>query len=194
MKGRKRIFEMELKKMIFMTTEEHLSLKEFETWLYSQESLSNRMSEDLILELFTFNYKQKGAKHEFKNTFLKYFEKEEFMLWKVKANLQDLVDGRETRDRILNEFYWIGSDELPFLQSLGYYIYELEEADHLNIGKQSVIQNLKKEASELLQELLAEESKNSAFKISSFRRIPRVGFSAQITTADNSKEWWKFWK
>jgi hypothetical protein len=177
-----------------MTIEDHLTLKEFESWLYTQEELSLRMNDDLILELFSFNYNQKGAKYEFKSSFLKYFENEEFMLWKVKTNLQDLIDGRDTRDRILDEFYWIGYDELPFLQSLGYYMYELEDADYFKTGTQSVIENLKKEATELLKEILDEESKNLEFKISSFKRIPRLEFSAEVTTADNSKEWWKFWK
>jgi hypothetical protein len=186
--------EQELRNMIFMTIEDHLSLGEFETWLYGQESLSNQMSEELILGLFSFNYNQKGAKYEFRSTFLKYFEREEFMLWKVKTNLQDLIDGRETRDRILNDFYTIGYDEVPCIQGLGYYMYELEDADYYRMGKQTVIESLKKEAVELLQEIIAEESKNSEFKISSFKRVPRLEFSVGVTTANNSKEWWKFWK
>lgn len=186
--------EQEIKNRIFMTIEDHLSLKEFESWLYSQEVLLSRLNQDYVLELFTFNYNQKGAKYEFKNAFLGYFEKEEFMLWKVKTNLQDLVDGRETRDRILSDFYTIGYDEVPCIQGLGYYMYEIEDADYYRMGKQTVIESLKKEAAELLQEIIAEESKNSEFKISSFKRAPRLEFSAEVTTANNSKEWWKFWK
>ncbi len=180
--------------MVFKTIEDHLSLKEFETWLYGQEDLSNQMGEDLILELFTFNYNQNGAKYEFKSTFLRYFEKEEFMLWKVKTNLQDLIDGRETRDRILNDFYWIGYDEVPCIQGLGYYMYDFEDASYYRGEEQSIIESLKNEAAELLQEIIAEESKNSEFKISLFKRVPRLEFSAEVTTANNSKEWWKIWK
>jgi hypothetical protein len=186
--------EQELQKRVFMTIEEHLSLKEFESWLYSQENLLNNLNQDFILELFTFNYNQKGAKYEFKSTFLRYFEKEEFMLWKVKTNLQDLIDGRETRDRILNDFYWIGYDEVPCIQGLGYYMYDFEDARYYRGEEQSIIESLKKEAAELLQEIIAEESKNSEFKISSFKRVPHLEFSAEVTTANNSKEWWKFWK
>lgn len=186
--------EQEVKNKIFMTIEDHLSLTEFESWLYSQEHLLGKLNQDCILELFTFNYNQKGARYEFKSTFLRYFDKEEFMLWKVKTNLQDLIDGRETRDRILNDFYTMGYDEVPCIQGLGYYIYELEDAEYYRMGKQSVIESLKKEAAELLQEILVEESKNSEFKISSFRRMPRLEFRAEVTTANNSKEWWKFWK
>jgi hypothetical protein len=186
--------KQELKKMVFKTIEDHLPLKEFETWLYGQEDLLNQMGHDLILELFTFNYNQNGAKYEFKSTFLRYFEKEEFMLWKVKTNLQDLIDGKETRNRILNDFYWIGYDEVPCIQGLGYYMYDFEDASYYRGEEQSITESLKKEAAELLQEIIEEESKNSEFKISSFKRVPRLEFSAEVTTANNSKEWWKFWK
>jgi len=186
--------EQQIKSMIFKTIEDHLTLNEFESWLYSQEDLLTKLSQDFILELFTFNYNQKGAKYEFKNTFLRYFDKEEFMLWKVKTNLQDLIDGRETRDRILHDFYSIGYDEVPCIQVLEYYLYELEDADYYRMGKQSVIESLKKESAQLLQEIIAEESKNSEFKISSFRRLPCLEFTAEVTTANNSKECWKFWK
>ncbi len=180
--------------MVFKTIEDHLPLKEFETWLYDQEDLSNQMGHDIILELFTFNYNQNGAKYEFKSTFLKYFDKEEFMLWKVKTNLQDLIDGRETRDRILNDFYWIGYDEVLCIQGLGYYMYELEDRYYYRTGKQTVIERLKKEAAELLQDIIAEESKNSEFKISSFRRVSLLEFNAKVTTTNHTKEWWKIWK
>lgn len=176
-----------------MAIEEQLSLSEFESWLYKQEDLSNQMSDDLILAIFSFNYNQRAARHEFKN-FLQYFDEEEFLLWKVKANLQDLIDGKETRDRILREFYEMGYDQLPFLHSLGYYMYEFEDADYLGIGKQSLIDNLKKEANDLLAEIQVEESKNAEFKISSFKRMPRLEFSSQIVNTANTKEWWEFWK
>jgi hypothetical protein len=73
-------------------------------------------------------------------------------------------------------------------------MYEFEDADYLGIGKQSLIDNLKKESSELLGEILIEESKNTEFKISAFKRIPKLEFSAQIVNSANTKEWWEFWK
>jgi len=41
--------EQEIKNRIFMTIEEHLSLKEFESWLYSQEVLLSRLNQDYVL-------------------------------------------------------------------------------------------------------------------------------------------------
>lgn len=178
--------KQELKKMVFKTIEDHLTLKEFETWLYDREDLSNQMGEDLILELFTFNYNQNGAKYEFKSTFLKYFEKEEFMLWKVKTNLQDLIDGRETRDRILDDFYSIGYDEVPCIQGLGYYMYRFMDA--FDDEKQSIVESLKMDARELLCEILEEENKGNEFKISIFKRTPKLNLRV------GPKKWWKVWE
>lgn len=186
--------QQEFKENVFRVIEEQMSLKDFESWLYSNEALSDQMTQDVILEAYSFNYGQKGARYEFRNTFLEYFDKEEFMLWKLKSNLQDLVEGKPTRDRILNDFYWMGYDELPCLQGLRYYMYHLEDAEYLNIGKESVIKNLKKDANDLLQEIIKEEIGNPDFRIFAFKKEPRLVFSAEVTNTFNQKEWWKFWK
>ena len=188
------MFLQELKENILKTIEEQMSVKEFEYWLYRHEALSNYMDIDIVLEAFSFNYKQKGARHAFKSAFLEYFDKEEFLRWKVKLNLQDLIAGNPNRDRILNEFYWMGYEEVPCLQNLGYYMYELEDSEYLQIGKESVIQNLKKDAQELFEEIQREELENSGFKISTFKKTSRLEFSVAVTNTSKEKEWWEFWK
>jgi hypothetical protein len=123
--------KLDLTERIFMAIEEQIPLKEFEQWLYSQPELLEAINDDLILGLFTFNYNQKGALYEFKIAFLQYFNEDEFMLWKIKANLSDLIAGKQTKDRILTEFYYeLGYDEYPFLQRLGYYRFEIEDAEY----------------------------------------------------------------
>src|SRR5687767_1943229 len=107
------MFLQELKENILKTIEEQMSVKEFEYWLYRHEELSNYMDINIVLEAFSFNYNQKGARYAFKSSFLEYFDREEFLRWKVKLNLQDLIAGNPTRDRILNEFYWMGYEEVP---------------------------------------------------------------------------------
>jgi hypothetical protein len=186
--------EETLKMMVFRTVEEHLSLRQFESWLYEQGELSNQMSDAFVLALFEFNYNQKGAKYEFKRTVLDFFDHEEFMLWKIKTNLQDLIDGRESRDRILHEFYFLGYDELPFLHSLGYYLYQLEDVGYMQVTKESVVENLKKEASELLQEIIEAENSKPSFKILTFERKESLELWAGVATPPKSKEWWQFWK
>jgi hypothetical protein len=188
-----------LKKMVFETIEEHLSLKDFESWLYQQDDLVNQLNDDLIFALFTFNYKQNGAKYEFKKSALEFFDKEEFMLWKVKTNLQDLINETESRDRILNEFYYLGYDELPFLHELGYYAFQLEDAEYLNFDRESIIQEMKNVALDILHEIKEAENKVTDFKISTFKRspIPKVKaevFNSKIEKALSSKKWWQFWK
>lgn len=59
----------ELKLKVFEVVEDQLPLKEFEEWLYGREDLSDRMNEDIILELYSFNYNNRDARYEFKSTF-----------------------------------------------------------------------------------------------------------------------------
>ena len=156
-----------LKQKVFMAIEEQLPLKEFEAWLYKQHDLSEMMGIDLILSLFSFNYNQRGAQYEFKGTFLKYFDRQEFILWKVKANLLDLIEGKETRDRILHEFYSL-SYEYPFLQSIGYYMYSLEDIGYYrNIS--AALKELNEDAAQLLQNIKEQENNIPGFRISEFR-------------------------
>src|SRR5689334_22974662 len=131
-----------------MTIEEQIPLKEFEQWLYTQPDFLNAINDDdLILAIFSFNYNQKGAQHEFKHTLLHYFDEEEFMLWKIKANLNDLIAGKEIRDRILNEFYYeLGYGDYPFLQRIGYYMFELEDAQYAGRSAADVLVGLRADA------------------------------------------------
>lgn len=183
-----------LKMIVFRTIEEYFSLSDFETWLYKQDDLSNQMNDDFILALFEFNYKQKGAVHEFKKTMLIFLDNEEFMLWKIKTNLQDLIEGRDSTDRILREFLQLGYRELPYLYSLGYYTYQLEDASYLNINRENVVNSLKNEATHLLQEIIEAENSNPNFKIMNFEKKQSLVFWDGAAIHPKSKEWWQFWK
>ena len=154
-----------------MVIEEQLPLKEFETWLYDQHDLSEMMSNDLILSLYSFNYNQQDAQYEFKSTFLKYFDRQEFMLWKVKANLSDLIEGKGKRDRILYEFNRLGYEECPFLRNIGYYMYYLEDIKYYGNGTDAALEDLKQDASLLLKNIKEQENNIPGFKISEFRQV-----------------------
>ena len=181
----------ELKLKLFQTVEDQLPLADFESWLYRQEDLSLQMDENLILELYSFNYKQQGAKYAFKSLMLPYLESEEFMRWKVKTNLQDLIDGKESAYRILDEFYWQLSDQLPFLQKLSYHVFNLEESEYGPDSRAQVMADIKLEASALLKEILENEQAKPAFAIYSFRRKPISWTDAKMADAENSKKWWQ---
>jgi len=172
--------QLTLKEKIFMTIEEQIPLKEFEQWLYSQAELLETLNDDLILALFTFNYTQKGAHYEFKSCFIKYFNEEEFMFWKIKANLRDLIAGSETRDRILREFYY----------DLGYDMYEFEDAEYMGQSLTDIHTNLKSDAQELLDEIELKEKTTTDFKIKNFERMETPQPPTSIVT---KKVWWKFW-
>ncbi|HTJ53687.1 MAG TPA: hypothetical protein VL443_29735 [Cyclobacteriaceae bacterium] len=152
-----------------MTIENQISLQEFEAWLYTQAELAEKMSDDLILEVFAFNYNQSGAVYAFKQIFLPYFDEEEFMLWKIKANLQDLIDGKNDRLRILNDFYWLGYNRFLFLISIGFYLHDLEEPEYSRFRPAELTQNLKADAQKLLLEIELQEKDDVIFKISEFK-------------------------
>lgn len=183
----------ELKIMIFQAVENQFPLGDFESWLYKQEELSEQMSENLVLELYSFNYKQKDAKHTFKAVILPYFEKEEFMRWKIKVNLQDLINGRNVND-ILSEFYWQLKDELPFLTNLSYSLFELDEIDYGYRSRIQVMESIKSEATLLLDELLEDERTNPEFAIYSFNKKAVSWIDTKMADAENSKKWWQLWK
>src|SRR5687768_9957675 len=104
-----------LKENVFRVLEDQMPLEDFERWIYESEELQNLMTEDVVLEAYTFNYKQRDAKYQFKKAIFKYFDEDEFLLWKVKSNLRDLIADRNDRDRILYDFYYLGYDGYTFL-------------------------------------------------------------------------------
>ncbi|MBL0741423.1 hypothetical protein [Chryseolinea lacunae] len=184
----------ELKQNIFKVIEEQLPIKVFEHWLYGSVELSERMGEALILDLFSFNYNQRRARYEFKKALLKYFDEDEFLLWKVKANLQDLVDERETRDRILDDFYSLGlnDDKCEFLLHMGYYKHDIDNIGYNGLDLKSVIQNLKDDAASLLRDIKRAEDATPNFKLSDFdRHKPK---EETLQTEPVPKQWWKFWR
>lgn len=160
----------ELKQNMFNVIEERISIKAFESWLYASVELSERMDENLILELYLFNYNQRKPRDTFREAFLKYFDENEFILWKVKANLQDLIDERENRDRILNDFCnlrWEG-DLCGALVSIGYYMYEIEDIQYNGSDLKSIIQEMKRDAAYLLCEIEKAENATTNFELSDF--------------------------
>ncbi len=98
-------------------------LKDFEVWLYSQTALADQLDKPMLLDLFAFNYNQPGAFYVFRNTFLPYLDQDDFLNWKVKINLRDLIENCPTRDRILSDFERLGQQlSIPKLYWIGNYL------------------------------------------------------------------------
>ncbi len=186
-----------------MTIEEQISLKEFEQWLYSQKELVEKMEDDLVLAAFTFNYNQKDAQYNFKSTFRGCFDEEVFMLWKVKMNLVALINNHPTRDRILYDFRQLGYDDYPFLSSIGYYEYEFEEIEYISRSETEILERLKAESQELLDEITKQERSTPGFTLRTFRMADKLANDVPIAsekemmkpvaTDQPTKKWWKFW-
>lgn len=186
-----RIMEIrqDLKENVFKVLEDQMSLADFERWLYDSEDLQNLMNEDVVLEAYTFNYRQRDAKYQFKKAIFKYFDEEEFLLWKVKANLTDLIANRNDRDRILYDFYYLGDDGYIFLQPLRYYMYQIEDIEYYGNNLEAVLIELKRDSEVLLREIEKQELENPGFRLKDFRANDKSEYQPLVIT----KKWWKFW-
>ncbi|NOS92987.1 MAG: hypothetical protein HOP30_13770 [Cyclobacteriaceae bacterium] len=158
----------EVKIKVFRVIEEQWPLAAFEAWLYDQNDLADQMNDSLILELFAFNYRHEGALHAFRDVMLHYYDQKDFMLWKLKVNLQDLIDGKDSQDRILRDFLRMSYSELPFLQNLGFYVYYFEDLEYAGLSKKEMITRLKEDATVLLRAITTEQAKNPNFDIYKF--------------------------
>lgn len=162
------IDKKELKEYIFNVMEDRASLKDFEAWLYAHERLAEQMQDDLLLTLYSFNYNQRGGRLAFKNTFIPFFDQDEFILWKVKMNLSDIINGRSSTAHILDAFCY-EFDEYPFLQPIGYYTFRLEDATNAGLT-QEISNELKEDAMALLSSIELQEKTVPGFKLSMFRQ------------------------
>jgi hypothetical protein len=186
----------EMKENIFLATEGQMSLKDFESWLYANDTLSNQMNESVVLEVYAFNYNQKDAQARFSSALLPYFDRDEFLLWKITLNLKEIIEGRDSVDRILSEFARLADEELPFLYDLAYYRFFLDEEW---FNRDAMIAKLKRNANELLVEIAA-ESKDPQFKVSSFVResTSEPAWATNdveiVKGASSQKKWWEFWR
>ena len=190
-----------LKEKVFQVIEEQVGIKEFENWLYQQSDLAEMMDQDLILELFSFNYNQNAANYIFKNSFLPYFDQEEFANWKIMANLNDLVIGKGNTERILADFNDMSLEEYPFLTDLGYYRFYFEDCDYTGRSREALQKDLQMEAESLLGEIQESQVMDSAFDLKNFvskqQLIENLKYDnpvSQINSSGNRKKWWEFWK
>jgi len=164
---------------VFKVFDSYLTIYEFEKWLYKSNALLDLMSRDVVLEAFTFNYKQDDAKYRFKKAMFPYFNEDEFLLWKVKMNLRDLTANRENRDRILYDFCHLGYDGYSFLKPIGYYMYRIEDIEYYGSDLQTVLTELKQDAEGLLGEIEKQESEKPGFRLVDYRPVDEIGNEAQ---------------
>ena len=189
-----------LKEKIFQVIEEQADIKEFENWLYQQSDLAEMMDQDLILELFSFNYNQNAANYIFKNSLLPYFDKEEFAHWKIMANLSDLVSGNGNTERILADFNDMSLEAYPFLTKIGYYRFYIEDCEYTGYHIEGLLKDLQREAELLLEEIQKAQVLDSAFDLKNFvskqQLIENLKYDNAVNQINSSKgkKWWKFWK
>jgi hypothetical protein len=179
----------EFKQNVFRVLEGYMALAEFEQWLYQSKELPDLMGQDAVLEAFTFNYTLPDAKYRFKKAIFPYFDEDDFLLWKVKSNLRDLMASRDNRDRILHDFYYLGYDGYFFLQSIGSYMFEIDDIQYYGNNLQAVLSKLRQNAEDLLLEIEKLELEKPEFRLADYRPATTVNETSVIT-----KRWWSFFR
>lgn len=154
---------------VFKTMDEYLPIGEFETWLYASAQLQNLMDNDVVLDAFIFNCKQRDASYQFRKVMLSHFDEDEFMLWKVKSNLHDLIQGSPHLNRILNDFYRLGCNVYPYLVRLGSIIWEIEDIGYYGSDIREIRSRISQEAKGLLAEIEKQESEKPGCRLSDYR-------------------------
>ncbi len=157
----------EFKQRVFSVMNGLLPLADFEQWLYRNEALSDLMDNDAILMVYEFDYGKADSKYEFNKLFLKEFG-DEFLLWKVKANLTELINGTHRTELIISDFYTLGDQGYSWAYSIGYYEYLLDNSLYDYGDSNDVLNNLKTEAAQLLSLIMDQEKGHSVFKLSDF--------------------------
>ncbi|WP_333818740.1 hypothetical protein [Ohtaekwangia sp.] len=180
----------DLKENVFKVIEHYMPLEEFELWLYSSDELINLMNEDVVLEVFAFNYRQSDAGYQFRKAIFKFFKEDEFLLWKVKANLRDLITNNNNRDRILYDFYYLGYDGYYFLTSIGYYMYHIEDVEYSGNDLKAVLGELRHNCEKLLSEIEKQELDKPGFRLEDYRSEEKQEYEIPVVT----HKWWNFWK
>jgi hypothetical protein len=178
-----------LKQNIFRVFDYQISLKDFESWLYTNTELANLLNDEIVLETYSFNYNQKDAGDNFKNRMKSYFDLEEFILWKVKSNLSDLINGTNDSQRILRDLTYLGYDGYGFLISIGHYKNRIEDHELHAQNVEDIHNQLKENCSILLAEINRQESNKLDFKLSDFQNPADLNQQPLTITW----EWWKPW-
>lgn len=112
--------EVNLEEKIYQLHEDLFSIQEFEQWIYEHTSqLEKEIGETYALQLISFNYQHKYAKQEFFITFEEHIDLGKFATWRLKAQLQSIIDKDEYYADNLVHFYNLRCKGYQFLEELG---------------------------------------------------------------------------
>jgi hypothetical protein len=114
------------------------SLKDFETWIYSDSDLESEIGTSNYMDLVSFGFNDKNANEKINSIIGNIINNGDFERWKITNKLIDFIDHPEKTKELLNDFYHLFCgfpNENPyeakgykFLQNLGLnYLYWIDE-------------------------------------------------------------------
>lgn len=193
-----------MKEKVFSVLLEKMEINEFETWLYTEESIINSIEDDsFIYDLITINYKDKNAIPLLKEIVFKKIKYEEYITLVIERNCKRILELDEWDNiyKLFNEiFSFFDFDKEYFLMWRFYSINS--RIDLIDIGyetKASIINEMKELSLQIANQLkecntagerikfLVEGFEDKSLKETAIKKEPLIKGSAH-------KKWYEFWK
>lgn len=160
--------QKELKYKVFKLIDAIITVQEFEEWLYIQDTLVNDLDNELHLTLFSFDYHHRIFEYDFRKRMFEFYDYDEFILWKVKLNLESIINKDDTvvRDCILLDFEDLAIDKFDVLSVFNIHLYHFEYDLLTEYSEDQLDEIIVNKAQKLLSRIILGEFKDSDFKLS----------------------------
>ncbi len=189
---------------MFSVLLEKIDISEFETWLYTEESIINSIEDDsFIYDLITLNYKNKNAISLLKEIAFKKIKYEEYITLVIERNCKKILELNEWNSiyKLFNEiFNFFDFDKEYFLMWRFYSINS--RIDLIDIGyetRASIMFEMKELSFQTLNEL--KECNTTEERIKILIEGIETNHSKGVTTKKEPlimegvhKKWYEFWK
>lgn len=125
------------------------SLEKFESWLYLNEYISNRVENDeVVLELLSINFKKRRAIEELERFYFKTFNKEDYILKTIELCLNDMIP--EYRSHSIEHFFSLSYKmynqtgfEYEIIDKITSYMYDYDEVNESYYPLEKFIESFK---------------------------------------------------
>lgn len=131
------IVEQEVQEMFYKVYKKEITIKEFENWIYRNESIEQIVGEEVYLQLISLNYNDKDAFPQIGKILFPFTDAKEIKNITILNIMKDLIteylDRKYDRDEIVKRLiYSITFEDIDeyddeFLNECYYAIYEMNE-------------------------------------------------------------------
>lgn len=176
----------------FDVLERNLSLKEFESWLYSLENVDSLRKSALWKAFYNFNYTSKSVGYEF-SKLLSNFDTDEYALYKFENTLKQILSDGNLFRVVRSAHDFSLRYDFPLFAVIGDYDYELQNE---YLSYESTRQKLAATAENLLQQWISLRTPVARldFLKGKIEVQNRMRLAPEATYFRFSGKLWNFWK